>query len=415
MEVAMRGLMLGGLLSALSVPALAGAQSQPGGAPQNITVTGVPLQDHRARLAACLARNCPPDEDATATLALAEALFVAGEYRDARTALRASLGRNRDEAARYPEPVSDLYRANARVARHLGMDDDAQHSTRQILRALQAGLAVEDSRHFTARLEIAQSMFAFGQYEQAQRGLRDLVERARGGGRDDVVAMAELRLLWVSYVQTPHGGARDRLVEMSRSPDPYRSQGARRLLIRIYSEHGETQRADALIAEIGRNSPRRQLLYSPPYELAERDNSGRSVDRQNQLIEATIIGRSALLTANIADRMVGNFEDVHIDVGFWVRPDGRVEEVEIVRRSSEASWAAPLLQSIRGRRYAAADLATYRLERYTLTSGIEHRVTGTHIPYRTARARVEYHDLGETVAPSPAPADGPAARQDNIH
>ncbi len=411
----MHKLILAGLLTALSIPTLAHAQPPRRDTSQNITVTGVPLQDHRARLAACLARNCPPDEDATATLALAEALFVAGEYRDARTALRASLGRNRDEAARYPEPVSDLYRANARVARHLGMDDDALHSTRQILRALQAGLAVEDSRHFTARLEIAQSMFAFGQYEQALRGLRDLAQRARAAGRDDVVAMAELRLLWVSYVHTPHGDARERLVEMSRSPDPYRSHGARRLLIRIYSEHGETRLADALIAELGRNSPRRQLLYSPPYELAERDNSGRSTDRQDQVIESGNIGRSSLITANLADRMVGNFEDKHIDVGFWVRPDGRVEEVEIVRRSSEASWAAPLLQSIRGRRYAAADAATYRLERYTLTSGIEHRVTGTHIPHRTARARVEYYDLGETVPPSPAPANGPAARPDNVH
>ncbi|HYI49742.1 MAG TPA: hypothetical protein VEX35_14890 [Allosphingosinicella sp.] len=383
--------------------------------PGTIVVTGRRIPDYRAALEACLARSCPTDEDATATLALAEALFVAGEYRDARTALRGSLGRNRDQAARYPEPVSDLYRANARVARHLGMDNDAHHSTRQILRALQAGLAVEDHRHFTARLEIAQSMFAFGQYEQAIRSLRDLVERARAAGRDDVVAMAELRLLWVSYVQTPHGGARDRLVEMSQSPDPYRSHGAKRLLIRIYSEYGDIQRADALIAELGRNSPRRQLLYSPPYELAERDNVGRSTDRQEQVIEASIGGRSSLLTSNHADRMVGNFEDKRIDVGFWVRPDGRVEDVEIVRQSSEASWAPPLLQSIRGRRYAPAAAATYRLERYTLTSGIEHRVTGTHIPYRTARARVEYYDLGETVPPSPAPSNGPAAQQDNIH
>ncbi|HYI49314.1 MAG TPA: hypothetical protein VEX35_12705 [Allosphingosinicella sp.] len=407
----MRKLILVGLLPALSIPMLAHAQPPGGDASQNITVTGVPLPDLRARLAACLARNCPPDEDIDATMALAEALFVAGDYRDARTALRGSLGRNRDEAARYPEPVSDLYRANARVARHLGMDDDAHHSTRQILRALQAGLAVEDHRHFTARLEIAQSMFAFGQYDLAIRGLRDLVERARAAGRDDVVAMAELRLLWVSYVQTPHGGARDRLVEMSRSPDPYRSHGAKRLLIRIYSEYGDTQRADALIAELGRHSQRRQLLYSPPYELTERDNSGRSADRQEQALQ----GGGSLLIANISDRVVANFEDVHIDVGFWVRADGRVEDVEIVRRSSGASWAPPLLQSISGRRYAPADRATYRLERYTLTSGIERRVTGTHIPYRTARARVEYYDLGETVAPTPAPADGPAARQDNIH
>ena len=80
-----------------------------------IVVTGIRIQDYRDRLAACLARSCPPNEDIDATTALAEACSLEGEYREARTVLRASLGRNRDEAARYPEPVSDLYRASARV------------------------------------------------------------------------------------------------------------------------------------------------------------------------------------------------------------------------------------------------------------------------------------------------------------
>ena len=39
-----------------------------------ITVTGPRIQDYRDRLAACLARRCPTNEDADSTLALAEAL-----------------------------------------------------------------------------------------------------------------------------------------------------------------------------------------------------------------------------------------------------------------------------------------------------------------------------------------------------
>src|SRR5687768_1271471 len=72
-----------------------------------IVVTGLRIQDYRDRLAACLARNCPPDEDADATLALAEAYFLNGDYVEGRQAVQASLGRNRDEARGYPEPVSD--------------------------------------------------------------------------------------------------------------------------------------------------------------------------------------------------------------------------------------------------------------------------------------------------------------------
>src|SRR5690349_18093767 len=78
-------------------------------APQTIVVIGDRVADLRRRLAACLPRHCPPNEDIDATTALAELLFDNGEYRDARTVLLASIGRNRRDAAHYPEPVSDLY------------------------------------------------------------------------------------------------------------------------------------------------------------------------------------------------------------------------------------------------------------------------------------------------------------------
>jgi hypothetical protein len=50
---------------------------------QTIVVTGASLAETGRRLAGCLARHCPPDEDIAATLAHAENLFVAGDYRQA--------------------------------------------------------------------------------------------------------------------------------------------------------------------------------------------------------------------------------------------------------------------------------------------------------------------------------------------
>ena len=117
--------------------------------------------------------------------------------------LLASIGRNRREAARYPEPVSELYRANALVARHLGFDSDAQRSTWEILHALQRGIPVEDARHFTARLEVIESLIAFGEYRQARDQLRELASRARAAGRDDVVTIAQMRGLWLHYIEAP--------------------------------------------------------------------------------------------------------------------------------------------------------------------------------------------------------------------
>ena len=76
-----------------------------------ITVTGHRLQAYRDALAACLARNCPTNEDVDASLALAEAQFVEGEYDEARFTVARALRRNRDAAGAFPEPVSDLYRA----------------------------------------------------------------------------------------------------------------------------------------------------------------------------------------------------------------------------------------------------------------------------------------------------------------
>ena len=89
-----------------------------------------------------------------------------------------------------------------------------------------------------------------------------------------------------------------------------------------------------------------------------------------------------------------NFEDKWIDVAHWIRPDGTVESVEIVRRGGTADWAEPLLASIRGRIYeSSTDQApSYRLERYTYTAGLGIG-TGSRIVARIGSPRIEYLDL----------------------
>jgi hypothetical protein len=370
---------------------------------QNVVVTGTRIQDFRDRLAACLARHCPVNEDVDATLALAETLFVAGDYRGARTAIRGSIGRNRRHAAAFPEPVSDLYRANSRVARHVGMDTEAQASAREVLYALQAGIPTEDYRHFTARLEIVQSEVAFGQYDAARRDLSRLAQLARAAGRNDVVAVTELRGLWIDYLQSPRGPVPSRLVELSRLTDPARrlsSVGAKILLIRIYSERDDTARANALIAELGRMGGRRQLLYNPPFELGVQAITPPGSSEGNALLQ------------NVNSRIPLSYENKWIEVGYWVQPDGRVSDLEIVRRGrGSLGWETPLLDSIRGRRFSAGGDSTYRLERYTYTAGYE-TATGSHLSQRSPMARLEYFDLSgdqpERAQPLPPTGTNPA-------
>src|SRR6185436_13882450 len=251
------------------------AFAQQTGDNQTITVTGRRIADYRAALAACLARHCPVNEDVDATLALAEVEFEAGRLADARRDVAASLDRNRRHGAQYPEPVADLYRVRARVSRHLGLDDEAVRSTYNILHTLESGIPQEDYRHYTARLEIAEMMMIAGRYNAAKQQLDTLAERARRGNRPDVAALAELRSTWLAYLMAPgNGEAVRRLQSMARETGPenrMRSTGAKLLLARVYRDTGDTARSDALIAEIARNnSGRRNLIFSPPYELLER-------------------------------------------------------------------------------------------------------------------------------------------------
>lgn len=392
---------------ALSAPFVAAAAQQSGSQAETyaepnapIVVTGIRIQDYRDRLAACLARNCPPNEDIDATLALAEAQLLEGDYRGGRQTVRDSLHRNRRHVRAFPEPVSDLYRADSRLARHTGNDQQALRSTYGILESLQAGIAREDYRHFTARLELADMLMMMGRLPEAKRELRELAEIARTNGRPDVATMAALRGHWYDYLADPRGPTRARLTAMMQSNDPaHRMEaiGARILLSRIYRANGDTARADALLAELGRGpSSRRRLIHAPTYQLTQ----GLHSDSENDLEDA--FGRT-----DLRRQIPPNYEGKWIDVGFWVQPDGRVEGLEILRSGGDTSWADPLVDSIRGRLYSTAEEPTYRLERYTFTAERE-TLTGSHIRRNGARARVEYIDL--TTADPPPPPGQPGTR-----
>jgi hypothetical protein len=378
--------------TALTALPAAAQPAQPEG--QTVTVVGQNLQHYRDRLAACLARHCPVNEDVDATLALAESLFLNGEYRDARSIVRASLGRNRGQASAFPEPVSDLYRVQARLARHIGFDREARLASFGILRSLQAGIPTEDHRHFTARLEIADMQLQSGNLTGALHALEELSDAARAAGREDVVAMAELRYAFYPLAAVPrHGEARARL-ERWASPEGeanrFRATGARLMLARLYRREGDIARSDALFAQVARSaaaSARRRLLYSPRVQLAQ---------------QGRLDGQDPTEPANIAPnlQMADDMENGWIDVGFWVTPDGSVSDVEILRRGAEPSWSRPLLRAIEGRRYTSAAEPTYKIERYTYTSEW-FQGSGSRLARRSPAARVEYLDL-TTSAETPA-------------
>ncbi len=384
-------------LSALALSAMPAAAQNYRSDGSTVTVVGRNLPQYRDRLAACLARNCPVNEDVDATLALAESLFLNGEYREARSVVRASIRRNGAQARAFPEPVSDLYRVQTRLARHLGLDREARLASFDILNALQAGLPREDHRHFTARLEIADMQLQSGNLIGAQRALGELIDLARAAGREDVVVMAELRGAFYQLAAVSrHGEALARLqrwANLEGDANRFRATGARLMLARHYRRQGDIARSDALFDQVARNSAmsaRRRLLYSPRVQLAQQARLDGDYDPMDP--------------ANISPHVTtpDDMENGWIDVGFWVSPDGRVSDVEILRRGAEPSWSAPLTRSIEGRGYSVGTDPSYKIERYTYTSEWL-RGTGSRLARRSPAARVEYLDLSTTAETAAAP------------
>jgi hypothetical protein len=357
-----------------------------------IIVTGKRLEETEGTLRACLARKCPPDEDINATLAHAENLFVAGDYEKARTTLLRSLARNRKHADRYPVPVSDLYRSNALVANHLGFEEDYFQSSWGTLRALKAGIPDPSWRHFGARMEIARMTGRLRGFDDAVSQYESIAKDAEKAGMPDIAVLASLRGLAMAHQVRPSASIRRRIEKIAALTGPqtlYASSAAKLYLARLAGEAGRIAEAEAIIREVAGSGVRALVLvYAPPYQLNVQE-----MDRTDPSVLDAPRG-------NPAYRYGGNFDDMWIDVGFWVQPNGRVADVKVLRKSTGASWADPLLKSIRGRLYAPLEQPSYRQERYTYTAGWETQ-TGSRIKRRSPKARVEYLDLTmrEPVAP----------------
>jgi len=368
------------LLATLLAAAPAAAQQQDA-SKQEIVVTGTRLSDTRKALEACLARNCPPDEDVNASLAHAENLFVAGEYHQARKTVKDSISRNDRHARKYPEPVSDLYRANSRISIHLGEGKDYEWSTWGIKRALKAGLPDDDLRILGADLEVAGMQAGLKRFDAARITYRRVERKAMELGRPDLAATARIRQAWLSHLNGHTATTRSELLKVAKNPDPKiaaQRLAALVLLARLDRREGKIASSDALLSElrkVGFTKP--TLLYSPPLDLnvTGRDEGSGSVTRQ---------------------MAVDDFEDQWADVGFWVRPDGRVADVEIIRQKGQSQWLKPVLKSISGRIYAplkgASEEGSFRVERYSYTSLWADR-TGTRLRQRAADGRVEFLDL----------------------
>lgn len=397
-------------LLALAVPALTvSAHAQDAQGDDNvIVVTGTPLETTLKALEDCLERGCPPEEDIRLSLAHAENLFVEGEYKDGRRTLLKSLGRNKKHADALPVPVSDLYRANSRIAEHLGEAKSYQLSILDMQDTLEDGLGKDDWRTMVAQVEVGDSRAKLGHPEEALDIYRKVEERAIAAGENRVAMFARIRqaLLWQARYETEKDDYfRERMFETLGNirDNPLKGAEEFRLVADVLQAKfdrrgGNSASTDALVKRFAEQGgvDRPVLLYSEPLF------SDAAFDRASVQSNATAGARLSTLSMN---------NPKWADIGFWIGSDGHVSDIEVLRASGETGWLKPIGENISKRIYApvSKDSATpgfYMIERYTLTARFSNQTTGTRIRRREPQMRIERLDITPENYEPPVATEG---------
>ncbi|MFZ2996803.1 tetratricopeptide repeat protein [Sphingobium sp.] len=354
----------------------------------DIVVTGQRLRDAQAQ---CVRGECTPLRDAQATIALAEVEFRDGDYLDAKSLLNAAIARNRDKATQAPRAVAAMYEAYATVSLHEGDKEAYRQAVRNQVRTLRDNLPADDPSVVSAATELGDMWIKLGNYRQADATFEAVERDALTHGSERSAMLAGMKRAWLAEARGRSEQAVAMLDALEKRPlaqDAGFRTALRVLRIRLTARRAKDGEIDKLIAQVGDGqgaSP--VLIWSPPY------------------------GMDAVSTANAnarafgaPDPIVTGSSDLNgvrwIDIGFWVRPDGKTDGIEILRGSTSTAWAAPVLRQIAGRRYAAtqtagqgaAEQGAYRVERFTPRA--EYRTpVGSHIKRRIAIGGYEVLDL----------------------
>ncbi|MEE4199411.1 hypothetical protein [Erythrobacter sp.] len=363
-------------------------------------MSGTPIGESQSALEDCLARGCAPEEDIALTLAHAENLFIAGDYKDGEEVLNDSLGRTRKFKSAIPVPLSDLHRARSRFAQHLGEPRDYRLAALDSRDVLKDAFGEDDRRVLIADIEVGDSRAKLGFPADARRIYRDVEEEALELGHTRVASFARLRLAMLAQAKlvdrpgsqtalADYEAALDRLIEEPLPESDDFIMVARVLKARAERERGEKGATDTLIetfAAMG-GTEKPVLLYNEP--LKAFDPGGFPIIREFGLLFSNEIERRTTPVLNNAR---------FIDVGFWIRPNGEVEDIELLRAQGTDDWHGPVIQSIASRRYAPLNVdepspGVFHVERYTYTSNFAAASTGTRIRLREPGYRIQRLDL----------------------
>lgn len=402
-----------GLSASLFTIAATAADEPPN---REIVVIGHSLKDTERAWQDCIKRGCPPDEEIRAALTHAENQFITGDYRDAKTTLNKTVGRNRKHGGHYPIEVSDLFRASSRISEHLGEADQFRLAVLDMRDTLREGLPADDPRAMVAQIEVGDSRAKLGYPREAIRIYRDVSETAFKAGQARVGTYSDLRRLLLEYTiadESDYKADMEKAVEGLRTIADKPPAGA--------EDFGLV--AAVTLARLDRKAGSNDSTAAIVRRFADRGGASRPILLSSEPIKLPDAGGLDQRSGNVLAISQGIVEDRWIDVGFWVNASGLVSDSEVLRSSGNTRWAKLVIDSINSRIYAplkskneAAAPGFYMVERYTFTARFMDEVTGTRIRQRSPVPRIERIDITPenydqpfaTPAKTAAEAEAPA-------
>ncbi|MDF2603622.1 hypothetical protein [Sphingomonas sp.] len=357
----------------------------------DIVITGKRLEEAHS---ACVRGGCTPLRDAQASIALAESRFHAGGYLEAKRLLAAAIARNKNNAASDPKPVAAIYEAYATVALHEGNQEDYKSAVGRQVRTLRDNLPADDHAVVTATTALGDMWLKLGDARQADLVYHATEQDALRDGREVPAMLAGMKRAWLAFAQGRKAEARRKLEELGARPVAQRS-GYRTALqvlqLRIAAKDANDAEISELVGAVSQSqADDPTLVWAPKYDL---DNAA----LHSEAAKSRRPGAFEPAVSNYAD-LASEFDQIQwIDVGFWIRPDGRTAEAEVLRGSNSHPWSDSVLKQVGGRRYTASGAApnsdgVYKVERFTRSS--EYIAPkGSMIRRRVATGSFEVLDL----------------------
>lgn len=337
----------------------------------------------------CLARKCGVREDAVASILHAQTQFAEGNYPAARKTLRASLVRNQGATEQDPRALSALWHALARVTLHDGDVDEYRRAALRSATIIANATSVTPQERQMGEMQVGDALAAGGDIDGAIRRYRRVGKMAADKGDVELEQLMALRAI------NARSGIQGRLAVRSaierEMQNPNLTARARTVGLALIAQLQDKNAGPEIVAldsvPVQSADAAPLLLWAPKDKLTE---------QREAIARAAAVNDFTLL--NILLPRSSEAKLYHwADVGFWVRPDGRVEEARMLRGKAEQSWAQDVVKLVQERRYAPfsaepGSQGRYKIERVTLT--YNHMTPGgSLIRRRSGLPSYQFEDL----------------------